>query len=164
MRTLPTEPTDRKIVKSHPLLSFINIGQRGRSVPSKHCGTGPIPARYRHYCRNGTGRVLFSRYQGNGHLPLCTSAFYRPGAVNRNLTSNIQHRKVSLPASLSLLVQYRASNGPLYLTSINWYKPRPSTRSHKYITLLLSLTPYQYGVTTSTTKCQRHITGPVSGQ
>ena len=30
VRTLPTEPTDREIVKSHPLLSFINIGQRGR--------------------------------------------------------------------------------------------------------------------------------------
>ena len=92
-------------------------------LPSKHCDTGPIPARYRHYCWNGTGPALFSRYQGNGHLPLCTSAFYRPGAVNRNLTSNIQHRKVSLPASLCLLSQYRASNGPLYLTSINWYKP-----------------------------------------
>ena len=30
VRTLPTEPTDREIVKSHQLLSFINIGQRGR--------------------------------------------------------------------------------------------------------------------------------------
>ena len=30
VRTLPTEPTDRDIVKSHPLVSFINIGQRGR--------------------------------------------------------------------------------------------------------------------------------------
>ena len=28
--TLATEPTDRDIVKSHPLFSFINIGQRGR--------------------------------------------------------------------------------------------------------------------------------------
>ena len=28
--TLPIEPTDRDIVKSHPLVSFINIGQRGR--------------------------------------------------------------------------------------------------------------------------------------
>ena len=28
--TLPTEPTDRDIMKSHPLFSFINIGQRGR--------------------------------------------------------------------------------------------------------------------------------------
>ena len=32
VRTLPTEPTDREIVKSHPLVSFINIGQRGRTV------------------------------------------------------------------------------------------------------------------------------------
>ena len=32
VRTLPTEPTDREIVKSHPLLSFINIGQRGRMI------------------------------------------------------------------------------------------------------------------------------------
>ena len=31
VRTLLTEPTDREIVKSHPLLSFINIGQRGRN-------------------------------------------------------------------------------------------------------------------------------------
>ena len=31
VRTLPTEPTDREIVKSHPLLSFITIGQRGRN-------------------------------------------------------------------------------------------------------------------------------------
>ena len=30
VRTLPTEPTDHEIVKSHPLVSFINIGQRGR--------------------------------------------------------------------------------------------------------------------------------------
>ena len=28
--TLPTEPTEGEIVKSHPLFSFINIGQRGR--------------------------------------------------------------------------------------------------------------------------------------
>ena len=28
VRTLLTEPTDREIVKSHPLVSFINIGQR----------------------------------------------------------------------------------------------------------------------------------------
>ena len=32
VRTLPTEPTDREIVKSQPLLSFINIGQRGRKL------------------------------------------------------------------------------------------------------------------------------------
>ena len=25
VKTLPTEPTDREIVKSHPLLSFINM-------------------------------------------------------------------------------------------------------------------------------------------
>ena len=33
VRTLPTEPTEQtegEIVKSNPLLSFINIGQRGR--------------------------------------------------------------------------------------------------------------------------------------
>ena len=30
VRPFPTEPTDREIVKSHPLVSFINIGQRGR--------------------------------------------------------------------------------------------------------------------------------------
>ena len=30
VRTLLTEPTDRDIVKSHPLVSFINIGQRDR--------------------------------------------------------------------------------------------------------------------------------------
>ena len=30
MRTLPTEPTEGEIVKSHPLVSFINMGQRGR--------------------------------------------------------------------------------------------------------------------------------------
>ena len=29
-RTLPTEPTEGEIAKSNPLLSFINIGQRGR--------------------------------------------------------------------------------------------------------------------------------------
>ena len=29
--TLPTEPTEGEIVKSHPLFSFINIGQRGRN-------------------------------------------------------------------------------------------------------------------------------------
>ena len=28
--TLPTEPTEGEIMKSHPLVSFINIGQRGR--------------------------------------------------------------------------------------------------------------------------------------
>ena len=28
--TLSTEPTEGEIVKSHPLFSFINIGQRGR--------------------------------------------------------------------------------------------------------------------------------------
>ena len=28
--TLPTEPIEGEIVKSHPLFSFINIGQRGR--------------------------------------------------------------------------------------------------------------------------------------
>ena len=28
--TLPTEQTEGEIVKSHPLFSFINIGQRGR--------------------------------------------------------------------------------------------------------------------------------------
>ena len=31
VRTLPTEPTEGEIVKSNPLLSFINIGQRGRT-------------------------------------------------------------------------------------------------------------------------------------
>ena len=30
--TLPTEPTQGVIVKSHPLFSFINIGQRGRKA------------------------------------------------------------------------------------------------------------------------------------
>ena len=30
VRTLPTEPTEGEIVKSNPLLSFINIGRRGR--------------------------------------------------------------------------------------------------------------------------------------
>ena len=30
VRTLPTEPTEGDIVKSRPLVSFINIGQRGR--------------------------------------------------------------------------------------------------------------------------------------
>ena len=29
--TLPTEPTEGEIVKSHPLFSFINIGQIGRN-------------------------------------------------------------------------------------------------------------------------------------
>ena len=28
--TLPTEPTEGEIMKSHPLFSFINIGQRSR--------------------------------------------------------------------------------------------------------------------------------------
>ena len=28
--TLPTEPTEGKILKYHPLFSFINIGQKGR--------------------------------------------------------------------------------------------------------------------------------------
>ena len=28
--TLPTEPTEGEIVKSHPLFSFINVGQRDR--------------------------------------------------------------------------------------------------------------------------------------
>ena len=32
VRTLPTEPTEGEIVKSNPLLSFINIGQRGRKT------------------------------------------------------------------------------------------------------------------------------------
>ena len=32
VRTLLTEPTEGEIVKSNPLLSFINIGQRGRIV------------------------------------------------------------------------------------------------------------------------------------
>ena len=32
VRTLPTEPTEGEIVKSNPLLSFINIGQRGRML------------------------------------------------------------------------------------------------------------------------------------
>ena len=31
-RTLPTEPTEGLIAKSNPLVSFINIGQRGRKV------------------------------------------------------------------------------------------------------------------------------------
>ena len=31
VRTLPTEPTEGEIAKSNPLLSFINIGQRGRN-------------------------------------------------------------------------------------------------------------------------------------
>ena len=30
VRTLPIEPTEGEIAKSNPLLSFINIGQRGR--------------------------------------------------------------------------------------------------------------------------------------
>ena len=30
--TLPTKPTEGEIVKSHPLFSFINIGQRGRNT------------------------------------------------------------------------------------------------------------------------------------
>ena len=30
MITLPTEPTEGEFVKSHPLFSFINIGQKGR--------------------------------------------------------------------------------------------------------------------------------------
>ena len=30
VRTLPTAPMEGEIVKSHPLVSFINIGQRGR--------------------------------------------------------------------------------------------------------------------------------------
>ena len=33
VRTLPTEPMEGEIAKSNSLLSFINIGQRGRS----HC-------------------------------------------------------------------------------------------------------------------------------
>ena len=80
--------------------------------------TGPVSALLLERYRPST----LSRYQGNGYLPLCTSLFYRPGAVNRHLTGNIRHRNVSLPASLSILTQYRASNGPLYLTSINWHK------------------------------------------
>ena len=32
VRTLPIEPAEGQIVKSHPLFSFINIGQRGRIV------------------------------------------------------------------------------------------------------------------------------------
>ena len=36
VRTWPTEPTEGEIVKSHPLLSFINIGQRGRKGLSSH--------------------------------------------------------------------------------------------------------------------------------
>ena len=35
--TLPTEPTEGKIVKSHPLFSFINIGQRGRINSNQSC-------------------------------------------------------------------------------------------------------------------------------
>ena len=31
-RTLPTEPTEGEIAKSNPLVSFINIGQRGRNI------------------------------------------------------------------------------------------------------------------------------------
>ena len=30
VRTLPTEPTEGEIAKSNPLVSFINISQRGR--------------------------------------------------------------------------------------------------------------------------------------
>ena len=30
VRTLPTEPMEGEITKSNPLVSFINIGQRGR--------------------------------------------------------------------------------------------------------------------------------------
>ena len=30
--TLLTEPTEGEILKSHPLFSFINIGQRGRNT------------------------------------------------------------------------------------------------------------------------------------
>ena len=36
VRTLPTEPTEGEIVKSNPLLSFINIGQRGRKDYIRH--------------------------------------------------------------------------------------------------------------------------------
>ena len=32
VRTLPTEPTDREIVKYHSLVLFINIGQKGRKI------------------------------------------------------------------------------------------------------------------------------------
>ena len=36
--TLQTEPTEGEIVKSQPLFSFINIGQRGRNRSiAKHC-------------------------------------------------------------------------------------------------------------------------------
>ena len=37
VRTLLTEPTDREIMKSHPLLSFINIGQMGRNWTNARC-------------------------------------------------------------------------------------------------------------------------------
>ena len=34
--TLPTEPTEGEILKSYPLFSFINIGQRGRKPDLVH--------------------------------------------------------------------------------------------------------------------------------
>ena len=40
--TLPIEPTEGEIVKSHPLFSFINIGQRGRMYSKPHKLTIPI--------------------------------------------------------------------------------------------------------------------------
>ena len=40
VRTLPTEPTEGEIVKSNPLLSFINIDQRGTN--SNPCSHGSI--------------------------------------------------------------------------------------------------------------------------
>ena len=46
VRTLLTEPTDREIVKSHPLVSFINIGQRGRNRIKHQSGTVCVVLRF----------------------------------------------------------------------------------------------------------------------
>ena len=66
--------------------------------PSKHCGTGIISAQYQLYCQNGISPKLFSHYQGNGHLLLCTPPFWWAIAVNcyptrakQSFNSGIRH-------------------------------------------------------------------------
>ena len=92
----------------------------------------------------GTCPELFSRYQGNGYLQLCAPSFYWPSAA---ITSTLLVTTSTAKFQFWYHWAYWPSIGP---AAVHYNLPAqihywPTTSRHKYITVPLSLPPYQYG-------------------
>ena len=62
--TLPTEPTEGEIVKSHPLFSFINIGQRGRKYFNTSLGKFQYFYKLSIFCLSSLNSFLLKHFLG----------------------------------------------------------------------------------------------------